>query len=185
MNFLPKNYASDKPKQESDGYLNSWQEGDNRIRIMSNPIMGWEYWTGEEGSRKPVRIDTIEPPAEVPVQAVADKYGRYMQFFWSMIVWNYANSKIQICTIKQATIQDGIERKINNEKWGDPKGYDINIIKTEGDRVAYDVDAEPHTDLTEEQANAFAEKPINLQALFAGENPFEDDEKVDESKINI
>ncbi len=189
--FLPKGYADDKPKQESDGYLNSWEVGDNRIRIMSNPIMGWEYWREVEGKRKPVRLDQIIPPEVVPPEALPNDYNpdKYMDFFWSFIVWNYAISKIQICTIKQSSIQDGIERKINNEKWGDAKGYDINIIKTvtgEGNKkkTEYDVDAEPHTELTEEQVNAFAEKPINLQALFTSDNPF-DEEKVNPDDIKI
>lgn len=171
--FLPPKYQDEKPKTGNSDYLNKWEEGDNKIRIMSNPIFGWEYWTEDDGQRKPVRLDTIEPPEKVPDEAIQDKYGRDMYFFWSMIVWNYAEKKIQICTIKQVSIQDKLEALSFNDDWGNPQNYDVNIQRNiDKDKTTYEVIPSPPTDLTQEQAEAFTEKPINLKALFSGNDPF-------------
>ncbi|MBT7339196.1 MAG: hypothetical protein HN802_05860, partial [Candidatus Jacksonbacteria bacterium] len=78
-----------------------------------------------------------------------------------------------IYEVTQATIQQAIMALVKNEKWGDPKGYDISITKTGADlETKYAVMPNPHTELSSEIAKAYEDKKINLEALYTGENPF-------------
>jgi len=178
MTFLKKSYSEDKPAQGNKGYLNSFEEGDNKIRILSDAVMGWEYWTEKDGQKSPVRLEGLEPPEEVPAEAIQDKYGEYMRFFWAFKVWNYAIKEIQICTIKQKTIQDGIESIFFDPEWGDPTNYDIKIQRsvTAKGKTEYVVNPSPPSEVTAEIQEAFDAKPIDLQALFTGGDPFKEEE---------
>lgn len=149
------------------------KDGVNRIRILSEAITGYEYWTDTNGERKPVRLE--EAPEEVPTDATQDKFGNYIKHFWAFAVWNYEENKVQILELTQATIQDAIFSLHMDEDWGDPRHYDIKINRIkEGDRVKYTVSPSPKTDLSLEAANAITANPVNLRALYKGENPFSD-----------
>jgi len=168
--FLKEDY---KPAPKSGGdYLNKFEEGDTKIRIMSDAITGWVYWTEEDNNRKPVRLK--EAPEIVPVEAVQDKFGGYIKEFWAFTVWNYQESKIQLCEITQATIKDAIFVLHSSEDWGDPKQYDLTITRTDGERTSYDVIPSPPTDIPLEAAEGLVAKPVNLKALYDGKDPFED-----------
>jgi hypothetical protein len=172
MSYLPKNYKS--PVEKSD-YCNGFDEGDNKFRLLSEPLIGWEYWTEDNNKRTPHRIEYApDLVPEVPEEAVSDKYGNYMAFCWWVEVWNYKLNMIQILKIKQETVRGGIEAFLEDEAWGDPTNYDINIKRdNSGDRVKYQVIALPPKEITNEIATAHVAKPINLKALLTNENPFE------------
>ena len=168
---LPKDYQA--PKSESK-YLNKFEDGTTRIRVLSDFIIGWSYWVpnpDKPGSNKPVRVK--EELMEVPAQALPDKYGHYVRHFWCGVIWNYKESKIQIMEITQKSIQDPIYNYEMDEDWGDVKSYDLKITRTkENDKVKYEVTPAPKTELSMDIANAFAEKNINLNALYDGKDPF-------------
>lgn len=172
MSFLPTNYQA-VPK--SGGNYLKLQEGTNRIRILTDAITGWLYWVpnpDKPGTNKPVRIK--EMPEVVPAEAVADKFGGFIKHFWAFGVYNYQDDAVQIMEITQATIQDAIFAIHSDEDWGDPKQYDIKIVKSkEGDKIKYHVSPAPKSELSLKIANAFAEKPINLEALYDGADPFD------------
>ncbi len=90
MNFLPKNYQA---PNASNKYM-KLEKGENKIRILSQPILGWEDWTLEQ---KPVRFRFDKKPAK---SINAEKPVKH---FWAFIVWNYIDEKIQILQITQAT----------------------------------------------------------------------------------
>ena len=183
---LPKGY--EMQKSESN-YLNKFEDGATKIRVLSDFIIGWTYWVPnpeKQGTNKPVRVK--EMPNEVPEEAVADKYGNFIKHFWCAVVYNYNEKKIQIMEITQKSIQDPIYDLEMDEDFGDVKQYDIKIVREkEGERVTYSVKALPPKELTVEVANAYAEKKINLGALYSSEDPFntEPEEITEEEKEAI
>ena len=58
---------------------------------MSQPVMGFEYWTGDN---KPVR--SKEPFKGVPEDARLDDGKFKPKHFWAFVVWNYKDTKLQI-----------------------------------------------------------------------------------------
>lgn len=157
--FLPKDYSV--PKEEGNYF--KFRIGDNRFRILSSPVLGYEYWTK---AKKPVRAHT--PWDEAPEDAKKNENGGFQKHFWAMIVWNYEAKKVQILEITQKTIMGSIGAYSDNHKWGSPLGYDL-VVKAVGEDLEreYTVIAEPHSEAPKADISG-----INLNALFTGEDPF-------------
>lgn len=159
MDFLPKNYEAPVPT----GNYYKLIKGENRFRILSPAITGFEYWTKD---KKPVR----QPEAweEVPEDAKRNDNGGFQKHFWAFIVYNYEAKRPQILEITQRTIQDAIEAYASNKKWGSPDTYDL-VVNATGDGLEreYTIIAEPHSPKPEAEVSQ-----INLHALFLGEDPF-------------
>lgn len=173
-NFLPDNYAV--PEAES-GYLRL-TEGEHKFRILAPALIGYEYWNTEG---KPVR--SMDAPAGVPSDIRIDSYGNpeRVKHFWAMTVWNYAEERVQILQVTQATILRAIEGYIREPDLGDPRGYDIKITREGKDKnsTKYSVMALPPKELPVSVKDQIEKGPkVNLQALLTGENPFESDAKV-------
>lgn len=159
-NFLPTDY---KAPTAGGGYMKI-QEGENRIRILSAPVVGWEDWTQ---NKKPVRFRLNEKP-KAPIDPE-----KAIKHFWALIVWNYTEARIQILQITQSTVRNPIENLAKDADWGAPYFYDLKIIKTKvADKTSYSVIALPHKPVAEHIKEAFYEERINLNALFDGEDPF-------------
>lgn len=159
MDFLPENYESPR---SFNNYM-KLQDGENKIRILSRPIIGWEDWL----NNKPIRFRMNEKPAK-PIDAK-----KPIKHFWAFIVWNYAEEQIQILQLTQASIRGAIESLVNDKDWGSPFFYDIKIIKS-GEKVdtKYMVNPLPHKPVSEEIKQAFHERRCKLDALYDGEDPF-------------
>lgn len=161
MNFLPDNYES--PKGPS--YYMKFQDGENRFRILSQPIFGWLDWK----DKKPLRFKMDNKPAK-PVDPK-----KPVKHFWAMVVWNHIEEQIQILEITQATIRKSIEALCKDTEWGAPYFYDMKIIKSgEGVDTEYMVNPVPHKPTHEHVINCFNERKINLEALFDSADPFSD-----------
>src|SRR5215510_11210672 len=93
--FLPQDYQAPK----TSNFYMKLQEGENKFRILTQPILGWEDWL----DKKPVRYTFDNKPTKSfdPKKPV--------KHFWSMVVWNYNEEQIQILHITQATIRSSIE----------------------------------------------------------------------------
>ena len=156
--FLPENYEA--PKGNSD-YM-KLEKGENKFRILSRPIIGWEDWQ----DKKPLRYVMAEKPEKSinPNQPI--------KHFWAMIVWNRSLNKIQILEITQRTIMGAIEQLAKDEDWGTPFQYDIKVTK-EGDgmETEYTINPSPHKSIEQEVLDAFKSKPIFLPALYQGLDP--------------
>jgi hypothetical protein len=183
--FLPKGYKT--PEAQSN-YM-ELEEGQNAFRILSSAIVGYKWWTDAgEGSRKPLRVRTAE---EVPtdVKNATDNQAK-AKHFWAFTVFNYKTQSIQVLELKQQTIMRAIEALVKNVKWGDPKQYDIIIEKVKtGSKdwdVEYNVIPEPPTPLDAGIAELAKNIPVNLTALYKGDDPFAvtDEGKVSKSKTN-
>lgn len=158
--MLPQNY--ELPKSTSSGYM-KLQDGENRFRVLSEAIVGWEDWQ----DKKPLRFQLHEKP----LKPIDDK--KPVKHFWAFIVWNVLEEKIQILQITQKSIQKKIEELLKDEDWGSPLHYDIKISrKGEGIDTEYNINPAPHKPLSNEILQAFKDKPINLEALFYGLDPF-------------
>jgi hypothetical protein len=170
MGFLDN--IKDVPQNSGGGgnYM-KFNQGANQIRIVGASddgglIQGMIGWgTTAEGGRKPYRWKIGE---EVPA-GVEDKPKQ----FWAMIVWNYKENKIQILELTQAKLRQGILILANDDEWGDPRKYDLKIVKTgEGLETTYELTPSPHKKRGDEINAAVKAMKINLQALFSGDDPF-------------
>lgn len=160
MSFFDDDYIL--PKSGS-GYT-KLQPGDNKLRILSKPIVGWLDWH----DKTPVRTRYTEKPP------TPWKESRPPKHFWAMIVYNYLDEEIQIWEITQKSIQHQLQSLILDVEWGEPYFYDIKITRTGQDlKVKYAVSPIPHKPSGAIIQGKFEDKPIWLDSLFSGKNPFE------------
>ena len=164
-NFLPKGY-----KSPDDSPYTKLPEGDTVVRILSSCVIGWEGWIEDENGKKPVRFQMDEKPKDL------SKFeDRKVNHFMAMVVWNYGTETIQIMSLAQKSIREQITDLASDEDWGNPNAYDIKISRKGAGQfdTKYKVTAKPKKEITKEIAEAFAVADVNLQALFTGDNPFE------------
>ena len=157
--FLPEDY---KAPSMNDNYM-KLQDGENKFRILSKPIIGWEDWI----ENKPVRYSMKEKPAK------PHDPKKPLRHFWAFIVWNYAIEKIQILQITQASIRSSIECFCKDKDFGSPYFYDLKVYrKGEGMNTEYTVTPLNKAPVTDKVKEEFENTPINLEALMTGEDPF-------------
>lgn len=157
--FLPPEYAV---PSGSDHYM-KFEQGENRFRILSKPIIGWEDWD----NKKPIRFKmTQKPDASIDPQ-------KPVKHFWAMVVYNVLANKLQILEITQSGIQKSIKALAADPDWGNPNGYDIKVTrKGSGLETEYALNPVPHKPLSEEIGQLYDASNINLEALFDGGDPF-------------
>jgi len=154
--FLPASY--ELPTQ--NGNYMKFKQGDNNFRVLSSAIIGWIDWD----NKKPIRTkEKQEQIGENPPK-----------HFWAFVVLDLDDNEVEILEVTQSTIQTAILALVKNEKWGDPKGYDLTVTRTGEDLLTkYTVVPSPHTKLDKEVEKTYKEMEINLEALYDGANPFE------------
>jgi hypothetical protein len=157
-NFLPEGYE----QPESGGNFMKLQDGENKIRILSKPIVGWVDWK----EKKPHRF-TMKNKPDKPMEKGPIKH------FWAFIVWNYNAQAVQLLEITQQTIQTAITNLSKDSDWGAPFSYDLKINRKGKDLdTEYSVIASPKKDLPDNIKQAALDKPCNLEALFSGTDPW-------------
>lgn len=167
MSFLPDGYTV---PDASTGYM-KFKVGDNRFRVLSSAILGWEAWNEVDGKRTPIRwkegesmdISKLDKPEEA-------------KRFWAFFAWNYSDKEIQILEITQKGIMKSLSALNKDEDWGDPKNYDVVVIREGEDmNTTYSVQPKPAKKLDSEITKAWDEikDKVKLEALFKGEDPFE------------
>lgn len=158
--FIPQGY--EVPKGNS-AYL-KFQDGENKFRVLSAPIMGWVDWK----DKKPLRFPMDKKPA-APVDPT-----KPIKHFWAFVVWDYVGKKIAILEITQAGVMTAIKNLSEDKDWGAPFGYDIKVTKSgAGMETKYAINPVPHKEVHKMIADLYKETPINLYALFEGKDPFE------------
>ena len=153
-----------------------FKEGKNRFRVLSKPVVGWEYWTEDN---KPVRSKELWNVVPLNARLPWD-----YKHFWAFIVWNLDDERIQILEITQKGILERLQGLIENEHWGDPREYTLTITREgEGLKTRYVVDPSPHKKTPAEVTEKYKETDINLEELFVGGQPFkeETEENFDDS----
>jgi len=162
MTFLPKDYNI---PDASTGYM-KFKLGENRFRVLSSAIVGFESWIDEEGKRKPLRW---RMGVDMPVEKIGDD----PKHFWAFVVFNYKDEKVQILEITQKGIMKSIKALTNDEDWGDPKDYDIVVTREgEGLETEYQVQPKPKKELDKGILQFYKDLSINLDNLFEGLDPF-------------
>lgn len=165
---------------ETSNYL-KFKDGDNRFRVLSSAIIGWQYWNKDN---KPVRRK--EDWNTVPDDIANDSEIRH---FWAFPVWNYNDSRVQILEITQKGIMKFIRNLTKNVAWGDPKGYDIVINRTgSGLGTEYSYSSNPPSKVDADIVKKYEAMTINLEALYAGDDPFAGNkgkEEVDDDQITF
>ena len=109
--FLSDDYT---PPPSNTRYM-KFQEGENGFRILSSPIIGWEYWTADN---KPVRLTYTQENYDKAYPIALknpDPKNQKVKHFWAMIVWNYATNRMEILEITQKGIQ-GALRTLSQKK---------------------------------------------------------------------
>jgi hypothetical protein len=172
--WLPENY--EKPVASGGNYM-KLQDGANKLRILSAPILGYEYWTDEN---KPVRLKVM--PEESPEDMKSE--GK-VKHFWAFVVWNYKEKRMQILELTQVSIQGPITDLVNSEDWGNPQEYDLTITK-KGQKLdtEYTVQPSPHKAISSEAVQAYEHAKVDLNALFKGEDPFGVKDKSEENPFS-
>jgi hypothetical protein len=158
MDFLPANYET---PQGAGSYM-KFQQGDNKFRILSKPIIGWLDWKDKVPYRFGFKNKPEKPLGDQPIR-----------HFWAMIVFDYSDQAVKILEITQSTIQKSIEHLAKDEDWGSPHEYDLKVNKTGQDKsTEYKVNPSPKKPVSDEIKAAALAKPINLEALYKNGDPF-------------
>lgn len=178
--FLPPDY---EPPASDVRYM-KLEDGDNRIRIVSQPIIGYENWYEETpGNSKPVRwrMNDTEKPKKYT-------FKEKTRHFWAMIVWNFKRGRLEVLQITQASIRDGIIALTKNPEWGAPYFYDITITKS-GQKLdtEYAVMGMPRSTINiVEVYQELYKSPILLEKLYENGDPFDlTDEEADFARTKI
>ena len=168
MSFTPNDYTPPKTKSNYFSVSKLKEKTDNIIRILTNPVMGWLDWSEDSAGKKvPIRTNFNEQEPE-PIDTT-----KPVKHFWAMVVYDYADKAIKIMEVTQSTIQEAIYSLDNDDAWGDPTKYDLNIKRT-GEKLEtkYFVTPRPPKPLSKEVTEAMAEGCPDLRKLFTNEDPF-------------
>jgi len=169
QSWLPDDY---KLKESTWGNYFKITEEVQEFRILTSPVIWWEYFREEDWKSVPVRQH--EEFDSIPSDS---KNWDKPKEFWAFVVWNHTLGKVQIMEITQQSIKKEIWKYAKDEEnWGDPKNYDFSISKTwKGKETRYVLMALPkskfESDSDKDGAFELA-KPVNLNALFDGADPF-------------
>lgn len=159
--------------------------GKNKIRILDDAEVGYEWWEETDGVKKPVRVPLNTP---VPVEA-ADEVGKFLAF----PIWNYETKRIQIWVCSKVSIQKEIKALDKDSDWGDCTQYDMDIERVGEDKnnTRYRVTPKPKSTLDPEIQKAYESNLPDMKLLFKGGDPLsssredtfsdEDLKKIDEA----
>jgi len=168
--FLPEGTAI---PQKNDGYF-KFELGDNKIRIVDNAVTGYELWVKGKPIKRKENKFSSEELANADINKFTGKI-KTPEYFWAFPVYNYKLNKIQILQVKQVTIMRDMETYLGDEDYGtDPTKYDLVVNQYEGEnkKVKYSTRAKPQKEIDPQIIQMYKDTPINLEALFTGENPF-------------
>lgn len=169
MGAIPK--GTEIPKAPSK--YTKFEEGANKVRIMSEVVTGWEWWVADgKDKKKPVRVETQE---EIPQDLRVDSKDAPRNF-WAMVVYNYDLKDLQIMQITQKSIMNALMDLENNEDWGDIREFDVTITKkktgSDAMNVEYSTTPSPKKEMDEGIVKYYEDMDINLKALFDGTDPW-------------
>ena len=150
--------------------------GQNKILIVGDAVIGYEYWTAED---KPVRSKTkFDEPLDNPkVRQVKNQKTGEMEnktdgqkFFWAMPVYDFKDETFKLWQVTQKGLRDNLASLQENADWGNPVGqYTINIDrKGEGLLTEYTVMANPVKDKKALDAimTKYAQNPMNVDEMM-------------------
>lgn len=169
MSWLPTHVK--EPESSGGNYLRINEGESITVRIISTWdkgfIEGWEVWEEIDGKRTPRRY---REKTAIPTGDYSDK----PRYFWAGIILH--DGRVKVWQINQASIREMITTLANNEKYGDPRGYDLVVTRQgSGLETKYTVIANPpeKLDALNKALALEALETVDVEALYAGEDPFE------------
>lgn len=179
--FLPQGYkVPDKSKQ-----FMKLVPGDNVIRILSSPLLGFCVFVKDGDGVKPFRRGIEEGDFnEHELEELSAKKNEKGDFeggkhFWIMLVWDYAINAPRILEITQLSVLRPLYSLMENPKWPDLRDFDI-VIKREGtgkNDTSFEVTPNPSEPLSNEIENCLHELEeknlLDLNAIWKGDYPFQ------------
>jgi hypothetical protein len=154
------------PPSNGGGY-SKIEQGDNKFRILSSPLMTWNIWSNGKCSRIPYNPDN-KP-------STPDGENAGVKHAWNMIVWNYQTEAIEIMELDKMTVIAPLLNHAKDEDWGHPKHYDIVITKSGSgkDGTKYALIAKPKKVVSDLIKEGYFATPIDLSEILKdGGNPF-------------
>lgn len=176
-------------ENKNDRYLklSKLDQGETKIRILTDPIFYWEYWEDVSEGDEPVFNDNGEIK-RTPVRFADDMKpdNPEAEYFMSVYIWNYSKKKTFILSIKQKGVLKTIDKFEDDEDFGEMTKYDLKITKKgEGKQSAYTILPMPPKPLSEEVRQALNNEPINLNAMIICKDPWDLSVNVGTREINI
>lgn len=161
--FIPENYEA----PTGGGGFTKLESGDNRMRILSSPLMLWIAWADGKPSRTKF-ISKDNKPAKGAGEKDSVRHG------WGLIIWNYNTESIEVFELQSQDIIAALTTYAKDTDWGHPKNYDIVINKSgAGLDTEYKFVAKPAKAVSDVIIKAYTETPIDLnQLLVENGNPF-------------
>jgi hypothetical protein len=145
------NSAETKTQNQSKNMYMALKEGDNDVRILSNPIQYYVHWVEtDQGKRK------VTSPIDHPelVTKLEDK-GFKRQVRWILKVVDRADNTPKLLEIG-SQIFNGMVAIIKNPKWGSASAYDLTIKRfPAGTNPLYQVTPNPKESISSEIKKAF------------------------------
>lgn len=129
------------------------EEGENTVRVMSNPIPYSIHWLENNGKKK-----KFNSPADNPalVRRLEDAGFKKKQSYFLKVL-DRKTEKYKILEIGPQ-IFNGIKTLYSNKKWGKLSGYDISINRApKGTQPLYSVSPNPHEALSADIKAKFVE----------------------------
>ena len=178
---LPKNYK----EPDTSNYMRL-KQGDNKFRILSEIIVGMEYWKDDGDRRTPIRS---RPGEKIELNRLeTDKEGNLImpKHFWAMVVWNYDSEKVQILELTQSTIRRKLTGLEHNKDWGDLRDYDITITREgAGYDTEYETIQSPKTKVDPGIVKFAEDMNIDLDKLYDGDDPFKTSGDIDPDEVKV
>lgn len=168
-------FISEESLGGGDAAYMKLEKGKNQFRVISKPITGWIDWVEDGDKRKPIRTPLSDGEPEA-----TDEDNKPKKFVTFAVI-DRKDDLVKILELTQQSVIKAIRQLSQNPDWGNPFTYDINVERTgDGFKTKYTVQPSPKKPLSKDIINEAAEKPCNLEALFAGENPWKVEDEVTE-----
>jgi hypothetical protein len=168
--FFPNDYTA----PESSSPYTKFEQGENRVRILSKPLVGLLYWVDANGNpvAKGAKPQSGNKPVRKPYKSIIPM-GADVKEFQAFVVWNYTSQKIEIMELTQKGLMKTITNYARDEKWGDPRQYDFKISrKGSALDTEYTMMVDPKEPVDPGIQQLFLDMNVNLEELFLGGDPF-------------
>lgn len=153
------------------------QPGENKLRLVGEPIFGLVYWTTNGDTRKPnrVRPGTKVEIGKLEINQLTGQLDMPKPFMASKC-WDFSTNELKIVEFTQKDVLKGLQAFEKNPKWGAPTEYNIIVTRSgEKKSTKYSVMPEPKEPLDEMYQKIVDETFVRLEALYEGNDPFNPD----------
>jgi hypothetical protein len=161
--FIPNDYEA----PTGGGGFTKLKAGDNKMRILSSPLMLWVTWADKKVTRIQYK-GTANKPAKPAIEGASVKHA------WGLVIWNYETESIEVFELDKQAIIAALTTYGKDADWGHPKEYDIIINKKgSGMDTEYTFIAKPAKPASDQIVDEYIANPVDLgQLLVEGGNPF-------------